>query len=399
MIEIRPSKYHHRKLIITAVLAVAALIGAVKLYTGAAFATNDQLAADERVVTIHDGGDQKGLVTSATTLRQVLQQAHIAINQGDITEPSLDEPLVASSYEANIYRARPVVVQDGAKSVRVMTAYRTVTQIAKQAGLPLNDADTAELKPAVDIASVGAAEVMVINRATPITFVFYGKTVQTSTRATTVGALLKERKITLAQDDTVVPAAGTPITPGMTVQLWRNGKQMITVDEDMDFTVRKVMDANQDTTYHVVQTPGVKGKRTVTYEIDMRNGQEVSRTQTNEIITQQPVEQVEVQGTKVALPPGSHVDWMAAAGISASDYGYVDYIVGRESGWSPTKYNYGGSGAYGLCQALPASKMATAGGDYMTNPITQLKWCNSYAIGRYGSWLAAYNYWTVHHNW
>lgn len=96
---------------------------------------------------------------------------------------------------------------------------------------------------------------------------------------------------------------------------------------------------------------------------------------------------------------GSHADWMRAAGIAESDFGYVDYIIGRESGWDPTKWNRGGSGAYGLGQALPATKMAPFGADYMTNPVTQLRWANAYAVGRYGSWAAAYSYWTVHHVW
>jgi hypothetical protein len=96
---------------------------------------------------------------------------------------------------------------------------------------------------------------------------------------------------------------------------------------------------------------------------------------------------------------GSHADWMRAAGIAESDFGYVDYIIDHESGWGVTKHNYGGSSAYGLGQALPASKMAPYGADYMTNPITQLKWANAYAVGRYGSWANAYSYWTVHHVW
>lgn len=96
---------------------------------------------------------------------------------------------------------------------------------------------------------------------------------------------------------------------------------------------------------------------------------------------------------------GSHADWMRAAGIAESDFGYVDYIISHESGWGVTKHNYSGSSAYGLGQALPASKMAPFGADYMTNPVTQLKWANAYAVGRYGSWAQAYSYWTVHHVW
>ena len=108
---------------------------------------------------------------------------------------------------------------------------------------------------------------------------------------------------------------------------------------------------------------------------------------------------VTVSAVAPVLVPGSHTDWMAAAGIAPSDYGYVDYIVDHESGWVPTKWNYGGSGAYGLGQAMPASKMAAFGSDYMTDPITQLKWANAYAVGSYGSWANAYAHWISRHSW
>lgn len=116
----------------------------------------------------------------------------------------------------------------------------------------------------------------------------------------------------------------------------------------------------------------------------------------------------QAQAVKVATQPpktttapvvsssGSHEDWMAAAGISPSDYGYVDYIVSRESTWSYTVVNY--LGATGLCQSLPGNKMAAAGADWQTNPITQLRWCNSYAQG-FGGWAGAYNYWVKNHYW
>ena len=100
-----------------------------------------------------------------------------------------------------------------------------------------------------------------------------------------------------------------------------------------------------------------------------------------------------------AMVAGSHADWMRAAGIAESDFGYVDPIIDRESGWGVTKYNYGGSGAYGIGQALPASKMAVYGSDYMTNPVTQLRWANAYATSRYGSWAGAYSHWMARHSW
>ncbi len=97
-------------------------------------------------------------------------------------------------------------------------------------------------------------------------------------------------------------------------------------------------------------------------------------------------------------PSGSKADWMRAAGIADSDFGYVDYIISHESGWNYHAVNRS-SGAYGLPQSLPAGKLASAGADWRDNPVTQLRWAHNYAVGRYGSWGAAYNFWTVNHWW
>lgn len=96
---------------------------------------------------------------------------------------------------------------------------------------------------------------------------------------------------------------------------------------------------------------------------------------------------------------GNHNSWMIRAGISESDFNYVNYIVSHESGWNYLVWNGSGSGAYGLCQALGPQKMASAGSDYMVNPVTQLKWCDSYAKSRYGSWYNSYINWTINHWW
>jgi len=91
---------------------------------------------------------------------------------------------------------------------------------------------------------------------------------------------------------------------------------------------------------------------------------------------------------------GSPAEWMAAAGIPESDWSYVDYIVSRESGWNPNATNKS-SGACGLVQALPCSKVPGNGYD----PVDNLRWGSGYANGRYGSWQSAYNFWRSHHWW
>lgn len=97
-------------------------------------------------------------------------------------------------------------------------------------------------------------------------------------------------------------------------------------------------------------------------------------------------------------PSGSKADWMRAAGIGDADFGYVDYIISHESGWDYRAVNRS-SGAYGLPQSLPAGKLASAGADWRDNPVTQLRWADNYAVGRYGSWEAAYRYWAANHWW
>jgi hypothetical protein len=94
--------------------------------------------------------------------------------------------------------------------------------------------------------------------------------------------------------------------------------------------------------------------------------------------------------------PGS-VQAMALSIVGQAQYQCFSNIVTRESGWNYTATNPG-SGAYGLVQALPGDKMASAGADWRTNPATQIKWGLTYMNSRYGSPCAAWSYWQVHHS-
>ena len=91
---------------------------------------------------------------------------------------------------------------------------------------------------------------------------------------------------------------------------------------------------------------------------------------------------------------GSKDDWLRASGIAESEWGYVDYIVQKESSWNPNAVNKS-SGASGLVQALPCGKVP----GNCFNPVDNLRWANGYAKGRYGSWEQAYSFWTKNHWW
>ncbi|MDH2389459.1 MULTISPECIES: transglycosylase SLT domain-containing protein [Streptomyces] len=82
--------------------------------------------------------------------------------------------------------------------------------------------------------------------------------------------------------------------------------------------------------------------------------------------------------------------------MPAGQFKCFSNIVERESGWDHTATNPS-SGAYGLVQALPASKMASAGSDWKTNPKTQIKWGLDYMNDRYGSPCGAWKFWQANH--
>jgi uncharacterized protein YabE (DUF348 family) len=336
-------------------------------------------------------------VTDEATIGDALEQADVNIAEQDRVEPALDETLAASEYTVNIYRARPLVVVDGSLRKKIMTASQSPEQIAKDAGITLYPEDTTTFRRADNIVMSGASEEFVVKRATPFTFTLYGDTFTARTQAKTVEAMLKEKRITLDKNDRMSVSGTTPVTKDMTIRVWREGKQTVTVDEELPFEVEQIRDANRPLGYKELKTQGVNGQRSVTYEVVIQDGVEVSRTEIASVTKKPAEKQVEIIGTKVSLPPGSHEDWMAAAGMSPGDYGYINYIFSRESGWRPNAANPSGK-YYGLGQTN-LSKLSSACPNWQSDPICQIGLFNSYAVGRYGSWAAAYDFWTENHWW
>lgn len=349
------------------------------------------VASDQHVLTIHDRGDEQVLITKASTLGEALKLAGIEISAGhDVVEPSLDSELVASNYSINIYRARPITVVDGVVKRNITTAEQTPERIAKAAGITIYNEDQTDFSAPSDILSNGSSQVMSIDRATVVQFTLYGKHAEVRTRATTVEEFLKEKSIKIGANDYLSVDKGQAISTGMAIELWREGKQTVTVEEEIDFEIEKVQDANREAGYREVKTPGVKGKRNATYEIEMKNGQEASRTEIASVTIEEPKKQVEIIGAKLPTPTNPTEaqaigkEMMLAAGFGEDQWGCLYNLWMRESGWRTTAGNVS-SGAYGIPQSLPASKMAAFGGDYLTNPRTQIAWGLSYIKGRYGT--------------
>ncbi len=289
----------------------------------------------------------------------------------------------------------------------MLTAQRSPKLVAAEAGLELNPADEALFERGEEtILATSASEVLVIKRSVDVKLNLYGVIKSTKTTAETVFELLNQEGIEPGYGETVQPATNTEITRGLLISINREGIKTEVITENIAFETEVKNDNNLRAGEFKVDRAGVVGQKAVIYELTEEDGKIVSRSKLQEVILSQPISEIRLRGTKIVSPSfsssvtvaGDKAALMSAAGIAESDFGYVDFIISHESTWRPFVAN-SYSGAYGLCQALPASKMASAGADYLTNPITQLRWCSGYAAGRYGSWAGAYGAWLAQGWW
>jgi len=103
---------------------------------------------------------------------------------------------------------------------------------------------------------------------------------------------------------------------------------------------------------------------------------------------------------RASLIASAQADPRSAARAMMSDYGFssneqwncLNLLWEGESAWN-FKAENPSSGAYGIPQSLPARKMASAGADYRSNPVTQIKWGLGYIKQSYGTPCGAWEFW------
>lgn len=362
---------------------------------------------DAKIVIISHDRVKQVVPSRQQTVAQLIKKLQIPINEGDIVEPSPNTMIDQDQFRINIYRALPVEIVDGGHKIFTYSAATTPRSIAAQTGLTVYPEDVVTTDPVQNFVTTGSiGKQVIVNRATAVNLNLYGTPVNVRTHAKTVGLLIKSKGIKLAKSDQLMPAADTPLTPNIQVFVVRNGTKIETVTEPVAMPVQRIEDRSLAYGTSAVRQAGAPGEQILTYQDDIQNGLVIKRTLIQTVVTKQPVTQIVVVGTSLSGIKGD----MALAGIAPSDYNYVDYIVSRESGWCPTKAqgerycpatpnNPMTPNGYGLCQATPGYKMASAGSDWQTSPITQLRWCSGYAQSRYGGWAGAYNFWVRNHYW
>ena len=274
-----------------------------------------------------------------------------------------------------------------------------------------------------------------------VTIKFSDKTELTViTAQTNVGEILKENNIYILDGETITPNYNENVGADKVITISRekkiietNEKQEATPVEEIIETsailesnsgkkkkkiiketieipfetiTKEVTSGNGEKVNKVVQE-GQNGIKEITYKVKYKNDIEIERTQISEVIIKEPVNKVVQVTLKVSSRAGAAARIQGSSSASAAEaqayaqqkcynYGWSDedyynlvLLWNKESRWNMYAQNRS-SGAYGIPQALPASKMASAGSDYLTNYQTQVNWGLNYIRQRYGNPSAAY---------
>lgn len=330
-------------------MALFVLVFFLSLIFNAKVRSTDNSNDKNKLVNIYDRGVKTSVISDGAKVKDAIEKSGIILNEHDRVEPGLDSEISNVEYNVNVYRAHPVVIVEDSLKKPVVSSYQTGNEIVKEAGINLRDEDTVELQKANELTD-GAGLKAIIKRATPINLTFFGKNEVVYTQSKTVGDFLKDRNIKLGKDDKMSHLEADAITASMDLRVWREGRQTITVEEEVSYPTEKIQDADKAPGYKEIRQAGKNGKRTATYDIVVQDGVEVSRTETNSIIITQPVKQIEVHGAKFAYTGGP----LSEAQITA--------LGTCESGMTANRNS--GNGFYGAFQFTKSTWRSSAPAPY-----------------------------------
>jgi len=344
-------------------------------------------------VTVDVDGQVRTLDGYGDTVGEVLALHGIQPGPDDLVQPAVDAT-APDDGEVVVRTSKDVTLEIDGETVTFPTTAHTVGELLAAIGPRGEGAVTTSSRSAplgrepVRVSTLKTVRVAVDDAVVPL-----------RTTRSTVREVLSEVGITLGAQDTTSVPLGAAAVDGMLVVVNRGRTGSDIVTEVMPFETERVESDSLPQGHEVVQTRGVPGERVTTYEVRTLDGAEVERAVVDRRVTQEPVTEVVLVGTldvsDIQVDPGSA---KAVARSLAAERGWgddqfvcLDKLWTKESNWRWNAENPS-SGAYGIPQALPGSKMASAGSDWRTNPTTQITWGLGYISGRYGSPCAAWNH-------
>lgn len=337
-------------------------------------------------VTIDFDGQVRTVDAYGRSVGDLLAYHHIAVGPDDLVQPAASAT-ARDGGEVVVRTSRDVTVEIDGETTTFATTAHTVGELLAALGPRGTEAVTsASRSTLLDRAPLRVSTLKTVQVAVD------GSVLPIRTSASTVGDVLATAGIRLGKHDKTSVPPGAAAVDGMVVLISRGKAASDTVTEVIPFETETVESADLPQGYEKVRTAGVPGERVTTYKIRTLDGVEVERSVKSEEVTREPVTEVVVVGTldvsTVSVDPGSAraigKALAAERGWGDDQFVCLDKLWTKESGWRWNADNPN-STAYGIPQALPGSKMSSAGADWETNPSTQITWGLGYISGRYGT--------------
>ncbi len=353
----------------------------------------------DKTVTLVVDGQSTHLHTTASRVTDVLDVAGYHVSGHDLVAPVANAPVHDGS--TIVYkRGRLLHLDVNGTQKDVWTTAPTVSAALEQLGYST-----------ADFSSVSRAKRLPLNPTditvrTPraVTVVHDGTTQQVWTTDATVGRLLTDLGIALGPNDRLSAAVSSALKANQKIVVGRVTKAHITATKALPFPTTKSSDPTLDTGQTQVITPGKDGSARITYAVVYVDGKLVGRTRIRTVVLQAPTPQVVKVGTKprpaqtvppIEVTPGSAQavgrTLAAARGWGDAQFSCLVQLWDNESGWRVAAANP--SGAYGIPQALPGSKMGSAGPNWQSDAATQIKWGLGYIAAGYGTPCGAWSSW------
>jgi len=347
----------------------------------------------DRSVTLRVDGQSRTVHTRATTVAGVLSAAGITVGPHDLVAPDASAT-IGNGAEVVLRRGHELRLVVNGKLVDVWVNAASVDEALTQLGY--GDHDYVSVSRSSRLSN--GVTSMTVASPKHIRVRVDGRSLTALTAGPTVGQALVDAGVFLTRGDRVRPAASAAITEGMTVTIERVSYKARTRTVSVPYSVVKRAD---DTAYagtQTVVTAGRSGSATVTYQLLYLDGKLVSQVvQWSEPVVA-PVTEILAVGTKpvpafvsayaVGSPRAIAAAMVAQHGWGADQFDCLNSLWTKESNWRVNAAN--SSGAYGIPQALPGSKMSTVANDWQTNPATQITWGLGYIVRTYATPCAAW---------
>ncbi len=345
-------------------------------------------------ITLMVDGQGQDLSVIQGSVAELLADQGITLTAHDRVYPDLDTK-ISDAMTVEVDYGRPIDLTLNGQQGTYWTYATTVDGVLS--GLGLGESSIKVSVPQTAAVSRDGLN-LTIDTGYDVTVTADGQTLSLHAFGTVDNALA-EAGLTWDADDLLTPPAGTALSDQLAISLVRVDQQTVTRDSPIPFDTQNSSDPDSPQGKVTVVTKGIDGLLTETILQTLHDGAVADEVVTGQAVTAEPVTQVTTTGTKVpetppVVPAGdaqqiAH-DMLRQRGWGEDQFSCLVSLWNRESGWRTTAGNRH-SGAYGIPQALPGSKMASAGPDWQTNPATQITWGLGYISGRYGTPCGAWS--------